>query len=81
MGTMRNGIVLHQEQRMALSPSFLQALEVLQLGAVDLVAQIEAECERNETLRVANSPRLVRGDSERRHEFLERVEARPPDLL
>lgn len=66
---------------MALSPSFLQALEVLQLGAVDLVAQIEAECERNETLRVANSPRLVRGDSERRHEFLERVEARPPDLL
>lgn len=39
-----------QEQRLALMPSMLQSIEVLQLATTDLVAFLETELQQNETL-------------------------------
>lgn len=46
----RVGITQRAEQRLALLPQMLQAIEVLQLSAIDLVACIEQELASNEAL-------------------------------
>lgn len=71
----------HAELGAHLSPAFLRSLEVLQLDADALVREIDAECARNEVLRVVPRTRERRGDPERSAAFLETVEDRPVDLF
>ena len=81
MATQRSGLHQQTAQRMELSPTFLQALEVLQMGAVDLVREIEAECARNETLRIRPVVPTGGGDADHRQRLLAAVPDRPHDLL
>lgn len=81
MTTIRTSLAHHVEQGLYLSPTFLRALEVLQLDASTLVAEIEAECVRNEMLRVVPRRNDLVGDPERRAAALEAAEDRPIDLL
>ena len=81
MPTIRPALAQQAQQGMHLSASFLRALEVLQLDASALVAEIDAECARNETLRVVPRDRVKRGDPDLRQSLLAAAEDRPPDLL
>lgn len=51
----RPALQLRADQRMALLPQMLQSIEILQLAAVDLVAKVAEELERNEALELAAS--------------------------
>jgi len=50
----RPSLQIRADQRMALLPQMLQSIEILQLAAVDLVARVAEECERNEALELAH---------------------------
>ena len=47
------GLGARQEQRLALLPQMLQAIEILQLSTQDLLARVEKELSENETLELA----------------------------
>ena len=49
-----------QEQRLMLLPQMLQAIEILQLSTMDLVAMVERELADNETLEIAPETRQAR---------------------
>lgn len=59
---------LRQSQSLVMTPQLMQAIKLLQLGSLDLVAYVDAELERN--------PLLDRDDDERRSE---RETAETPD--
>ncbi len=54
---MRIDVSLHQrqEQRLMLLPQMLQAIEILQLSTMDLVAMVDKDLAENETLEVAEA--------------------------
>lgn len=53
----------HHAQRMALLPTMLQSIEMLQLSTVDVLARIDAELQRNEALELVRPERRCRPDA------------------
>ena len=81
---------IHQRQEMQILPRMLQAIEVLQLPAIELEAYLREAVEGNETLRLEDlgrgpeappPPRRgAHGASDRHHEWLESQAAAPAGL-
>jgi RNA polymerase sigma-54 factor len=66
---------------MSLTPGFLLGVQILQMSALELVAEIEAECARNELIVARPRERALGGDPTERHALLGQLPSRPVDLL
>jgi RNA polymerase sigma-54 factor len=57
---------LRQSQSLVMTPQLMQAIKLLQLSNMDLIAYVDAELERNPLLEQADEERSERGDAETR---------------